>query len=194
MLTDRTDAKIRIICTEAHGNTKRRNRMKHTIEGSLTTLCYLEKDESWLMLHRVKKKNDVNQDKWIGVGGHAESYESPEDCLLREVKEETGLTLTDYRFRGIVTFALKDVETQYMCLYTATGWEGELISDCREGVLEWVKKDRIDELELWVGDKVFFKLLAQEHPFFSLKLSYEKDDLKECVLDGKRLDWETFLK
>lgn len=167
--------------------------MKHTIGGSLTTLCYLEQDESWLMLHRVKKENDVNKDKWIGVGGHAECYESPEDCLLREVKEETGLTLTDYRFRGIVTFALKDVETQYMCLYTATGWEGELVSDCREGVLEWVKKDRVKDLELWVGDKVFFKLLAQNQPFFSLKLAYEQDELKECVLDGRVLDWEKFI-
>lgn len=167
--------------------------MKHTIEGSLTTLCYLERDESWLMLHRVKKENDVNKDKWIGVGGHAECYESPEDCLLREVKEETGLTLTDYRFRGIVTFALKDVETQYMCLYTATGWEGALLGDCREGVLEWVKKDRVKDLELWTGDRVFFKLLAQNQPFFSLKLAYEQDELKECVLDGRALDWEKFI-
>lgn len=167
--------------------------MKHTIEGSLTTLCYLEQDDSWLMLHRIKKENDVNKDKWIGVGGHAEAYESPEDCLLREVKEETGLTLTDYRFRGIVTFALKDVETQYMCLYTATGWEGELLSDCREGDLEWVKKDAVDALELWVGDKVFFKLLAMEEPFFSLKLSYEKDELVECALNGRALDWKSFI-
>lgn len=160
---------------------------------SLTTLCYLEKDGKWLMLHRIKKKNDVNQDKWIGVGGHAEDYESPEDCLLREVYEETGLRLTEYRFRGIVTFALKDVETQYMCLYTATGWEGELLSDCREGDLEWVPKTAVNDLELWEGDKVFFQLMAQNHPFFSLKLGYEKDDLKECVLDGKALDWKAFL-
>lgn len=162
--------------------------------GTLTTLCYLEKDDKYLMLHRVKKKNDVNQDKWIGVGGHALSYESPEDCLLREVQEETGLLLTDYRFRGIVTFALKDVETQYMCLYTANGWEGELDYNCPEGVLEWVAKDQITSLELWPGDKVFFKLIAQEHPFFSLKLSYDGDILEECVLDGKKLEWDGFLR
>lgn len=112
-----------------------------TLPKSLTTLCYLEQDDSFLMMHRVKKKNDVNQDKWIGVGGHAENYESPEDCLLREVREETGLTLTDYRFRGIVTFSLKDAETQYMCLFTANGWEGKLNYDCVEGDLEWVRKD-----------------------------------------------------
>ena len=162
--------------------------------GTLTTLCYLEKDDKYLMLHRVKKKNDVNQDKWIGVGGHALSYESPEDCLLREVQEETGLLLTDYRFRGIVTFALKDVETQYMCLYTANGWEGELDYNCPEGVLEWVAKEQITSLELWPGDKVFFKLIAQEHPFFSLKRSYDWDILEECVLDGKKLDWDEFLR
>ena len=162
--------------------------------GTLTTLCYLEKDDKYLMLHRVKKKNDVNQDKWIGVGGHALSYESPEDCLLREVQEETGLLLTDYRFRGIVTFALKDVETQYMCLYTANGWEGELDYNCPEGALEWVAKEQIASLELWPGDKVFFKLIAQEHPFFSLKLSYDGDVLEECVLDGKKLEWDEFLR
>ena len=162
--------------------------------GTLTTLCYLEKDDKYLMLHRVKKKNDVNQDKWIGVGGHALSYESREDCLLREVQEETGLLLTDYRFRGIVTFALKDVETQYMCLYTANGWEGELDYNCPEGVLEWVAKEQITSLELWPGDKVFFKLIAQEHPFFSLYLSYDGDILEECVLDGKKLEWEEFLR
>ena len=162
--------------------------------GTLTSLCYLEKDDKYLMLHRVKKKNDVNQDKWIGVGGHALSYESPEDCLLREVQEETGLFLTDYRFRGIVTFALKDVETQYMCLYTANGWEGELDYNCPEGVLEWVPKEQITSLELWPGDKVFFKLIAQEHPFFSLKLSYDGDVLEECVLDGKKLEWDEFLR
>lgn len=163
--------------------------MENTLKSSLTTLCYLEKDDSWLMLHRVKKENDINKDKWIGVGGHAEAYESPEDCLLREVWEETGLTLTDYRFRGIVTFALKDVETQYMCLYTATGWKGELTSDCREGVLEWVRKDEVDSLEIWEGDKVFFRLLEEDCSFFSLKLVYDNDQLLECVLNGKTYDW-----
>ena len=135
----------------------------------------------------------MNQDKWIGVGGHAEDYESPEDCLLREVQEETGLTLTDYRFRGIVTFAMKDVETQYMCLYTATGWTGRMKEDCPEGNLEWVRKDQIHTLDLWEGDKVFFRLLTDDVPFFSLKLYYESDELKECVLNGKNLDWKAFL-
>lgn len=161
--------------------------------GTLTTLCYLEREDSLLMLHRVKKKNDVNQDKWIGVGGHALPYESPEDCLLREVREETGLTLTNYRFRGIVTFALKGVETQYMCLYTASDWEGCLDYNCPEGVLEWIKKDQIDALELWPGDRVFFKLIRDKYPFFSLKLSYDGDVLEECVLDGKELDWKQFV-
>lgn len=163
------------------------------ITSSLTTLCYLEKDDRYLMLHRVKKKRDINKDKWIGVGGHAMDYESPEDCLLREVCEETGLTLTKYRFRGIVTFALMQEETQYMCLYTATEWEGEMTADCPEGVLEWVPKKEIFRLPIWTGDRVFFKLLDEEHPFFSLKLTYEKDDLRECILDGELLDWRTFL-
>lgn len=160
---------------------------------SLTTLCYLEQDGGYLMMHRVKKEKDVNRDKWIGVGGHAEVYESPEDCLLREVREETGLTLTDYRFRGIVTFALKGEETQYMCLYTADGWEGTMKEDCPEGNLEWISKDCIDQLELWEGDRVFFKLLAEEEPFFSLKLYYEEEGLKNCVLNGTVLDWKHFL-
>ena len=154
---------------------------------SLTTLCYLEKDDCYLMMHRVKKTNDVNKDKWIGVGGHAEDYESPEDCLLREVREETGLTLTRYRFRGIVTFSLLGEETQYMCLYTATQWEGEMVSECREGNLEWVSKSRICDLNLWEGDKLFFRLLQMEYPFFSLKLTYDRDTLLSAVLDGKEL-------
>ena len=101
--------------------------------------------------------------------------------------------MTDYRFRGIVTFSLKDVETQYMCLFTATGWEGKLNYDCVEGDLEWIRKDQIKDLELWEGDKVFFKLLTEEVPFFSLKLYYEQDELKECVLNGEALDWKSFL-
>ena len=107
----------------------------------LTTLCYIEKDDCYLMLHRISKKNDVNRDKWIGVGGHFEKGESPEECLLREVKEETGLTLTSFRFRGIITFATDTFETEYMCLYTADGYTGELIP-CDEGKLEWVSKER----------------------------------------------------
>lgn len=150
----------------------------------MTTLCYIEKDDQYLMLHRTVKKNDVNKDKWIGVGGHFEGLESPEDCLLREVQEETGLTLTSYRFRGIVTFICDDYPIEFMCLYTADGYEGEL-KECDEGKLEWVDKDKLMELELWEGDKIFFELLRKEAPFFSLKLVYEKGVLLEAVLNGK---------
>ena len=150
----------------------------------MTTLCYIEKDNQYLMLHRISKKNDVNKDKWIGVGGHFEDRESPEDCLLREVKEETGLTLTSYRFRGIVTFICDDYPVEFMCLYTADGYEGRL-KECDEGRLEWVDKDKLMELELWEGDKIFFRLLDEEAPFFSLKLVYDNGVLMEAVLDGK---------
>ena len=154
----------------------------------ITTLCYIEQDEKYLMLHRVRKQNDCNRDKWIGVGGHLEQGESPEDCLLREVKEETGLTLTRFRFRGLITFLLDGLQ-EYMCLHTADGFTGERI-DCDEGDLEWVEKSRIESLPLWEGDKIFFRLLEEEHPFFSLKLRYEKGDLREAVLDGKVLKIE----
>lgn len=155
----------------------------------LTTLCYIEKEDSYLMLHRISKKNDVNKEKWIGVGGHFEKDESPEDCLLREVKEETGLALTSYHFRGIVTFILKDKGselTEYMCLYTADDYEGTLC-DCNEGALKWVDKNEIFNLNLWEGDRIFLRLLQENHPFFSLKLVYEGNCLKEAVLDGKRI-------
>ena len=152
----------------------------------LSTLCYIEKDHKYLMLHRVVKKNDVNKDKWIGVGGHFEEDESPEECLLREVWEETGYRLTDYRFRGIVTFVSGDGVTEYMHLFTADGFEGELI-DCNEGTLEWVPKSQIYNLNLWEGDIIFHKLLDAEAPFFSLKLAYEGDKLVEAVLDGKNV-------
>lgn len=159
------------------------------MKSMLTTLCYIEKEDSYLMLHRIFKKNDVNKGKWIGVGGHFEKDESPEDCLLREVKEETGLTLTSYHFRGIVTFLLKDKGselTEYMCLYTADGYEGTLCA-CNEGVLEWVRKNEIFNLNLWEGDRIFLRLLQENRPFFSLKLVYEGNCLKEAVLDGKRI-------
>lgn len=154
----------------------------------MTTLCYIEKDDKWLMMHRIIKKNDINKDKWIGVGGHFEHGESPEECLLREVKEETGLTLTSYRFAGLVTF-LSDLGTpkeaiEYMCLYDADGYEGE-IRTCDEGVLEWIEKEKVFDLELWEGDKIFLRLLMQKVPFFSLKLEYVEGRLIEAVLDGK---------
>lgn len=151
-----------------------------------TTLCYIEKEDSYLLLHRISKKNDINKDKWIGVGGKFEDRESPEDCLLREAKEETGLTLTSYRLRGIITFISNEQPAEYMFLYTADGYEGE-IGACNEGTLEWVKKKEMYQLNLWEGDKIFLRLLEEEHPFFSLKLTYEGDHLLEAVLDGKRL-------
>ena len=153
---------------------------------NLTTLCYIEQDGKYLMLHRVKKENDINKDKWIGVGGHFEADESPEDCVLREVKEETGYTLTSYRFRGIITFLYRDV-CEYMCLYTADGFTGDPI-ECNEGTLEWVEVDKVDDLDLWEGDKIFFRLLKENRPFFSLKLSYDENSvLLDAVLDGERI-------
>ena len=156
---------------------------------NLTTLCYIEQDGKYLMLHRVKKENDINKDKWIGVGGHFEADESPEDCVLREVKEETGYTLTDYRFRGIITFLYRDV-CEYMCLYTADGFTGEP-RECDEGTLEWVEINKVEELDLWEGDKIFLRLLAEKVPFFSLKLVYDgHDGLVSAVLNGTELDLE----
>ena len=152
----------------------------------LTTLCYIEKGDQYLMLHRVKKEHDINKDKWIGVGGKFEDKESPEDCLFREVREETGLTLTSWKFRGIITFVTDRYETEFMHLYTADDWEGEMI-ECNEGNLEWLDKKEVFNLKVWEGDKIFFRLLKEERPYFSLKLVYEGDTLKQAVLDGKAL-------
>ena len=157
----------------------------------LTTLCHIEKDGKYLMMHRVKKKKDVNKDKWIGIGGHFEKGESPEDCLLREVKEETGLTLERYEFRGIVTFKYTDPIdkselTEYMCLYVADEFSGELI-ECDEGDLEWVEKEKVFDLPIWEGDKIFFRLLNEKRPFFSLKLEYYGEELKNAILDGQAI-------
>ncbi len=144
----------------------------------LTTLCYIEKDDAYLMLHRTKKKDDQSYDKWLGVGGKFEDGESPEECMLREVKEETNLTLTDYAFRGIVTFVSDCWETEYMHLFTATGYEGE-IGPCTEGTLEWVPKSEVCKLNLWEGDKLFFQRLNESREFFSLKVAYEGENLKQ---------------
>ena len=149
--------------------------MKHS------TLCYIEKDDAYLMLHRVKKVNDENHDKWIGVGGKFEDGESPEDCLLREVKEETGLTLKTFSYRGLVTFVSDEYGTEYMHLFTATEYEGEL-QDCEEGELVWIPKTDIVKLNLWEGDKVFLRLLDESKEFFSLKLTYRGDTLVETVV------------
>ncbi len=154
----------------------------------MSTLCYIEKNHQYLMLHRVSKKNDVNKDKWIGVGGHFEDGESPEECVLRETKEETGYTLTSYRYRGLVTFVFADLETEYMSLFTADGFEGEEIP-CNEGVLEWVNIQDVWKLNLWEGDKIFFRLLEENIPFFSLKLVYDIDgNLEAAVLNGKPME------
>lgn len=145
----------------------------------MTTLCYIENNDCYLMLHRTKKKKDVNKDKWIGVGGHAEGNETPQECLLREVKEETGLSLTSYKFRGLITFISDEYEAEMMCLFTADGYTGELIT-CDEGELEWVKKSDVPQLPTWEGDAQFLKLLLEdEKRFFAMKLRYEGERLVE---------------
>ena len=154
-----------------------------------TTLCYLERDDHYLMLHRRKKEHDFNKDMWIGVGGHFEENESPDECLLREVKEETGLTLTSCKMRGILTFVYRDI-CEYVCLYTADGFEGEMTS-CNEGELKWVPKDKLLTLNLFEGDLIFFKLLLEDAPFFSLKLTYDQVNehrLIDANLNGKKLE------
>ena len=152
-----------------------------------TTLCYLYRGREALMLHRNKKAVDENKDKWIGIGGKFEEGESPEDCLLREVREETGLTLTAWRYRGIVTFVSDEWGTEYMHLFTADAWEGSLRQDCDEGVLEWIDREKLLSLPIWEGDKIFLRLLDQDAPFFSLKLRYESDRLAEAVLNGRTI-------
>ena len=152
----------------------------------LTTLCYIEKDDKYLMLHRVKKENDCNKDKWIGIGGKFEDDESPDECLLREAKEETGLTLTSWRCRGVVTFLNDCCEGEYMYLFTADGFEGDL-KDCDEGDLQWVSREFVNDLLKWEGDQIFLDLLWQDAPFFLLTLRYSGDKLLEAILDGKKI-------
>lgn len=149
----------------------------------MTTLCYIENDGKYLMLHRVKKENDINHDKWIGVGGHGEYAESPEECLLREVFEETGLKLTSYSFRGMITFISDVCEPELMCLFTADAFEGKLTEECSEGVLEWVDKEKVLELPTWEGDRLFLEpLLADEKRFFTIKCEYEGDRLRNNTI------------
>jgi len=151
-----------------------------------TTLCYIEQEDAYLMLHRVKKAGDLNKDKWIGIGGHMEENESPEDCIIREAREETGLTLEKPEYRGIVTFVSDRYEGEYMHLFTAERFVGR-IGECNEGNLEWVKKTDIPKLNLWEGDLIFFDLLERRIPFFSLKLVYEGERLREAVLNQEKI-------
>lgn len=145
----------------------------------MTTLCYIEKEGKYLMLHRVKKHHDINAGKWIGVGGHVENGETPEECLLREVKEETGLVLTAYRLRGLVTFLSDVCEPELMCVFTADAFDGVMI-ECDEGELAWVEKSDVLALPTWEGDRVFLeRLLSGDERFFSIKLRYEGDKLVE---------------
>ena len=153
-----------------------------------TTLCYIDDGERFLMLHRVKKAHDASHGKWIGVGGKCEADESPDECMLREVKEETGLTIARWRYRGIVTFISNTWPNEYMHLFTADQWQGDVDMDCNEGDLAWVDKADIMRLALWEGDKIFLRLLLDEQqPFFSLKLVYVDDQLTQATLDGKSI-------
>lgn len=151
-----------------------------------STLCYLERGDSYLMLHRVKKEHDANRDKWIGVGGKFEEGESPEECILRETREETGLTLTSYRYRGLVTFVSDQWPAEYMHLFTADGWKGTPHS-CDEGELAWIRKSDLQSLPLWEGDKIFLRLLEENAPFFSLKLCYQGERLVRADLNGANI-------
>ena len=151
-----------------------------------TSLVHLEKDGCYLMLHRVRKDNDENRDKWVGIGGKFEPGESPEDCALREVREETGLTMRSWSYRGIVTFVSDEWGTEYMHLFHSTDFSGEL-RDCDEGELEWVDKERLLTLPIWEGDRIFLRLLDSDVPFFSLKLCYTGDRLTRAVLNGEVL-------
>ena len=154
-----------------------------------TTLCYIQSGGNYLLLHRTKKKNDQSHDTWLGIGGKFEDKESPEDCILREVLEETGLTLTSYQYRGIVTFVSDVWETEFMHLFTADAFTGT-IRDCDEGELEWISKDRYLSLPMWEGDKIFLRLLQTDCPFFSLKLVYQGESLQSAVLNGTPLTME----
>ncbi len=152
-----------------------------------STLCYCLRGDDVLMLHRVKKKNDINKDKWIGIGGKFEAGESPDECLLREALEETGLTLTRWKCRGIVTFLPDDLsQGEYMYLFTADGFEGEL-KECDEGDLQWVSRAFLDDLPKWEGDQIFLDLIWQDAPFFLLTLQYRGDKLVKAVLNGQQI-------
>lgn len=151
-----------------------------------TTLIYIEKDKKYLMLHRTKKENDINKDKWIGIGGHLENGESPEEGIQREVTEETGLRLLQYQYRGIITFVYNQ-QTEYMHLFTSNSFEGTL-TDCDEGELAWVDKQQLLQYPLWPGDRIFLKLITEPCPFFSLKLVYQNDLLIQAKLNDTQIE------
>ena len=151
-----------------------------------SVLCYVTRGQDVLMLHRIKKEKDINKDKWIGIGGKLEENESPDECLLREAKEETGLTLTDWKCRGIVTFLNDRYEGEYMYLFTADSFTGEM-TDCDEGQLQWVSRSFLDRLPKWEGDQIFLNLLWQDAPFFLLTLRYRGESLEEAILNGKKI-------
>ncbi len=151
-----------------------------------TSLCYIERGDEYLMLHRVKKQNDLNKDKWIGIGGKFQEGESPEDCMRREMLEETGLIALDFRYRGIVTFVPEGGETEYMHLFTVSEYSGTP-KDCDEGELAWIKKSLLPQMDIWEGDKIFLRLLDEDAPFFSLKLCYRGSSLVSAHLDGKEI-------
>ncbi len=153
----------------------------------MTTVCYIERDGRYLLIHRNKRENDGNYGKWLGIGGHFEPGESPDECVAREVREETGLALTEFAFRGVVTFVSGDW-FEYMFVYSATGFEGEPTDGCDEGDIRWVEKTRLDSLPMWPGDRVFLHLMDQGYSGFSLKLVYENDDLARAVVNGRPLD------
>lgn len=154
---------------------------------NVTVVCYLEKDDKILMLHRTKKENDVNHGKWIGVGGHVEAGESPEECVIREVREETGYTLENYRYRAILTFCYNEEPAMYLFLFTADQFSGEQI-ECNEGDLQWIPKAELEALELWQGDRIFHRLLESRQDFFSMKMVYQGDQLTECIIDGRKAE------
>ena len=151
-----------------------------------TTLCYVQKDNNYLMLHRIKKEEDVNEGKWIGIGGRIEVGETPEQCLLREAKEETGLLLTSYQYRGIVHFRSEEYEDEDMHLFSADAFEGEL-TECNEGVLKWIDRDKLYDLPMWEGDKLFLGLIRSNANFFDLVLQYKGDKLVSSTLNGKKI-------
>ena len=142
----------------------------------LSTVCYIEKEGKYLMLHRTKKQNDINKEKWLGIGGKFEDKESPEACTIREVKEETGLTLNTYNLRCVVTYVSTNWETEYMYVFTSTDFTGELI-DCNEGDLQWIPKDEVIKLNTWEGDKIFVEKIQNDNTFFTIKFNYDGEKL-----------------